>query len=150
MSSDAKLQKARGFDVWLEVGRTHIKVHRVLNQMLDTVDLSLAQHEILINIYYNTGLTQKQLSEQLLVVKSNVTALLKKLESRGLVQRKIDSHDSRNKRLSLTKAGEQLLQRSFALQNTVVEAMMSVMSDAELDQLDALMGRVNDALESLR
>ena len=135
MPPEAKLRKARGFDVWLEVGRTNIKVHRVLNQLLDTVDLSLAQHEILVNIHHNTGLTQKQLSDQLLVVKSNVTALLKKLESRGLVQRQVDPQDSRNKRLSLTEAGEALLHRSFALQNTVVEAMMSVMSDAELEQL---------------
>ena len=150
MPADTTLHKARGFDVWLAIGRTNIKVHRILNQLLDDVDLSLAQHEILVNVHYNTGLTQKQLSDHLLVVKSNVTALLKKLEARGLVQRQVDPRDSRNKRLSLTEAGERLLERSFALQNTVVDAMMSLMNDAELKQLDGLMRRVNDALDSLR
>lgn len=149
MPLQKNLRKARGFDVWIAVGRTNIKVHRILNHMLSGLDLSLAQHEILANVHRNSGLTQKQLSEQLLVVKSNVTALLKKLEARGLVRRQTDPADSRNKRLTLTHAGEKLLHESFALQNQVVSAMVGVMSDAELRQMDRVMSRVDKALDSL-
>ena len=116
MTSSGKLRKARGFDVWLLVGRTNIKVHQALNLMLDKVDLSLAQHEILVNIRNNSGLTQKQLSDQLLVVKSNITALIQKLEARGLVRRTPDPDDTRKKCLALTTKGEALVQQSFALQ----------------------------------
>ncbi len=149
MTSQKQLRKARGFDAWLLVGRTNLKVQRALNSLLGDLDLSLAQHEILLNIRRDSGLTQKQLSEKLLVVKSNVSALLKKLEARGLVQRTPDPEDSRNNQLTLTKSGAILVQQSFALQNRVVTAMTSVMSDSELEQMAAVMHRVSDAIDAL-
>ena len=146
MTIQTQLRKTRGFDVWLLVGRTNLKVHRALNSLLASVDLSLAQHEILVNIHRNSGLTQKQLSEQLLVVKSNISALVKKLEARGLVRRTPDPADSRNNQLTLTGSGEALVQKSFALQNKLVKAMVAVMSDAELEQMADVMERVGDSL----
>ncbi len=149
MTSGEKLQKARGFDVWLKVGRANLKCHRVLNTLLGELNLSLAQHEVLTTIRLHEGLTQRELSEKLLVVKSNVSALIKKLETRGLVRRMTDSGDSRHKRLSLTDKGTALVQRSFEVQNRVVEAMTSVFSDEDLVQISVVMGRVSDALDQL-
>ena len=96
-----------------------------------------------------SGLTQRELSDRLLVVKSNATALLKKLEARGLVRRTPDPEDSRVKRLSLTRSGDALVCRSFAVQTRVIKAMTSVMSDAELEQTADLMGRVGEAVDRL-
>ena len=143
------MRKARGFDVWLRVGRTNLKVHRVLSQLLATLDLSLAQHEILMMVRQHPGLTQMQLSERLLVVKSNVSALLKKLEARGLVKRRQDAEDARNKHLSLTKTGERLVERSCRVQNRVIEAMVAELSDSDLERLDDIMRRGDAALDEL-
>ena len=149
MTLQRQLRKPHGYDVWLLVGQTNIKVHRALNARLSTLNLSLAQHEILLNILRDSGLTQKQLSEKLLVVKSNISALLKKLETRGLVRRTPDPQDSRNNQLTLTERGEALVQESFALQNRVVKAMVSVVSDAELKQMADVMTRVSEAIDQL-
>ena len=149
MNSGEKLEKTRGFDTWLTVGRTNLQVHRALNHALAKADLSLAQHEILVAISQNSGLTQKQLSENLLVIKSNVSALIKKLEARGLVLRTTDSSDTRNKRLSLTPSGRTLVRMSFALQNRIVDAMASVMSDEELAMINDVMRRVGNAIAEL-
>jgi DNA-binding MarR family transcriptional regulator len=149
MPLQKQLRKPRGFDTWLTVGRTNLKVHRALNLLLSELDLSLAQHEILLTIRQHSGLTQRELGDRLHVVKSNATALLKKLESRGLVRRKADPRDSRIKRLTLTRAGESLVQRSFAAQTRVIKAMAAVMSDAELEQMDDLMSRVDGAIDGL-
>jgi len=149
MESSGKLQKTRGFDVWLTVGRTNLKVHRALNVALGKLGLSLAQHEILLAILQNSGLTQKQLSEKLLVVKSNVSALIKKLEGRGLVRRESDASDSRNKHLSLTEAGHDLVLESLAQQNKIIDAMASVMSDEDLARTGDVMRRVGKAIDAL-
>ncbi len=149
MKSGERLEKTRGFDTWLTVGRTNLQVHRALNHALAEADLSLAQHEILVAIWQNSGQTQKQLSENLLVIKSNVSALIKKLEARGLVLRTTDSSDTRNKRLSLTPAGKALVKKSFALQNRIVAAMASVMSDEELAMISDVMRRVGKAIVAL-
>ena len=100
-------------------------------------------------IYQHSGLTQKELSERLLVIKSNVSALIKKLEARGLVQRMTDPDDTRNKRLSLTPAGIALVRKSFALQNRIVDAMASVMTDEELAMITDIMHRVGSAIREL-
>jgi DNA-binding MarR family transcriptional regulator len=149
MGKAKKLEKTRGFDVWLAVGRTNLKVHRALNQTIGELDLSLAQHEILLSIWQKPGLTQKQLAENLLVVKSNVSALIKKLEARGLVHRECDPCDTRNKCLSLTEAGERLVRQSFERQNRVIDAMVSEMSDAELKMISEVMSRAGASLDKL-
>ncbi len=149
MKSEEKLDKTRGFDVWLTVGRTNLKVHRALNQSLGELDLSLAQHEILLSIWQKSGITQKQLAENLLVVKSNVSALIKKLEARGLVHRDCDPNDTRNKCLSLTAAGRRLVRKSFERQNKIIDAMVSVMQDKELQMTSEIMTRVSKALDRL-
>ena len=150
MTLQRQLRKPRGFDTWLAVGRTNLKVHRALNLLLGELDLSLAQHEILVTIRRDSGLTQRELSDRLLVVKSNATALLNKLEARGLVRRVPDPKDSRVKRLRLTRAGEALVQQSFAVQTRVIKAMAAVMSDDELERTADLMGRVGEAIDQLR
>lgn len=149
MPNSDRLNKARGFDVWLAVARANLKCHRALNSLLARLDLSLAQHEVLQTIHHHEGLTQNELSERLLVVKSNVSALIKKLEARGLVQREVDAADSRHKRMSLTPSGEKLVHESFELQNRVVEAMTSVLTDDDLRRIGTVMGRVSEALDSL-
>lgn len=149
MAKQARLVKPRGLETWLTVGRTNLKVHRALNQLLGRLDLSLAQHEILVTIARFSDLTQRELSERLLVTKSNATALLNKLESRGLVRRTPDPDDSRVNRLSLTQPGVTLVEKSFAEQTKVIQAMVSIMTDDELRQIDAIMHRVGDAIDRL-
>ncbi len=149
MTLQKRLRKPRGFDTWLTVGRTNLKVHRALNLLLGELDLSLAQHEILVTIRRQSGLTQGELAEQLLVIKSNATALLKKLEARGLVRRTRDPADSRIRRLSLTRSGDMLVEKSYAVQTRVVRAMASVMTDEELERMDDFMCRAGTAIDQL-
>ena len=149
MSLQKTLPTPRGFETWLRVGRTNLKVHRALNLLLGDLDLSLAQHEILVTIRRLSGLTQRELSEQLLLIKSNATALLQKLEARGLVLRTSDTGDSRIKRLSLTRKGNELVQRSYARQTQVINGMVSVLTDDELELTADIMSRVGNAIDGL-
>lgn len=143
------LRTPRGLDAWITVGRTNLKVHRVLNQLLGELDLSLAKHEILVTIRRHPNLTQRELADRLHVIKSNATALLKKLSARGLVTRTSDPDDSRVKRLNLTPAGHALVENSFAVQARVIAAMASVLTDEELEQTADVMTRVGGAIAAL-
>lgn len=149
MPKQKPLRPPRGFDTWLIVGHTNLKVHRALNQLLGELDLSLAQHEILVTIRRYPNLTQRELSDRLHVIKSNATALLKKLTARGLVSRRSDPLDSRVNRLELTRSGHALVEKSFAVQTRVVKAMESVLTDDELDFTADVMTRVGNAIDDL-
>jgi DNA-binding MarR family transcriptional regulator len=149
MSKQKPLRNPRGLDTWLTVGRTNLKVHRTLNQLLGELDLSLAQHEILVTIRRHPNLTQRELAARLHVIKSNATALLNKLEARGLIARTTDLEDSRVNRLNLSRSGRALVEKSFAVQTRVIKAMTSVMSDEELEFTSDLMNRVGAAIDEL-
>ena len=91
MENKYRLQKVRGFDVWLLTGKTNLKVHRALHKKLAEVDLSLAQYETLMTVFLRPGLTQKDVADELLAVKSNVSTHLANLEKRGLLRRETDT-----------------------------------------------------------
>lgn len=133
---------------WLRVSDIYLKCQQSLQRDLRPLELSLAQHDVLVGIRSNPGLTQRELADVLYVVKSNVTSLLKKLETRGLVTRTPDQEDARVNRLTLTAAGDALAVRSLAVQRQIVSAMMGPISAAELTTLGQMMERVGQALDA--
>ena len=73
-------------------------------------DLSPSQFNIL-NLLRGSseGLTQIDLSRELITHRSNITGLIDRLEKRDLVQRKTSQFDRRVWRVSLTKDGAELI-----------------------------------------
>ena len=57
------------------------------------------------------GLTQIELSRLLIMHRSNVTGLVDRLETRGLIQRKDNPNDRRAYRVVLTPAGSKLIRK---------------------------------------
>lgn len=134
---------------WLSVVRCYLKCQKVMNQKLDALDLTAAQHDILMNINHRPGMTQQQLSDHLLVVKSNISALLKKLLTKGLIERHKSDDDGRVHLLYLTPGGQNKLNESMAIQIEMVQTMTSVLSDAEIQTNLEIMTRVHNALDHL-
>ena len=149
MTTDTKIDKVRGFDVWLLIGATNQKVHRALNHRLKEVDLSLSQHEILLAVHLKPNSTQKEVADKLLAVKSNVSTHIANLEKRGLIVRETDDVDTRVKRLSLSKKGSALVKRSFELQTELIHQMVADVSDRELKILEGLMMRAGVVLDDV-
>lgn len=75
-------------------------------------DLSPSQFNIL-NLLsdQSQGMTQIELSRQLIMHRSNVTGLVDRLEKRGLIQRKDSPDDRRAYRVVLTANGRKLIQQ---------------------------------------
>ena len=60
----------------------------------------------LMNIFYNTNCSQKDLSELLFVSESNVAQIIKKLEKNGFITRTPDEKNKSRKILNLTNEGK--------------------------------------------
>ena len=100
-------------------------------------------------VFLQPGLTQREVGDHLLAVKSNVSTHLSKLESRGLILRETDENDARNKRLVLTTKGNSLVKKCFSRQNELVASMVADVSDAELKMLENVMQRVSIGLDEI-
>ena len=61
--------------------------------------------------YSDHPLSQQELSEKLLVDKSNLTGIAKRMETAGLLNRKVDSTDARAYQLELTTLGSSILEQ---------------------------------------
>ncbi len=150
MSTEApNLTPPRGYDTWLLVAKNYQKCHRALANALQNLGISVAQHEVLIAIGRAQSLTQQQLAEQLLVVKSNVTGLVQRLEQQGFVQRTTNKEDARSKHLTLTAKGKRMAEKTFALQSELVNSMMGTMTDQQLEKSGQLFMRVGGVLDEL-
>lgn len=131
---------------WIAVGKVHALVEKAMTAGLQPLGLKLPHYDILANAYRFPDLTQQELANRLLVGRSNLSMLLPELEKRGLVERISDSQDKRVRRLRLTAAGHALTRHALAVQVTVIEDMMLVLSAEECEQLGDFMRRVGTHL----
>ncbi len=97
--------------------------------------------------YSDHPLSQQELSEKLLVDKSNLTGVAGRMEAAGLLTRKVDSSDARAYQLELTTLGHGILERVEAPYDQKIKQLMEGFSQKELETLVKLMERMQHALD---
>jgi DNA-binding MarR family transcriptional regulator len=125
---------------------------RVLCARLAPLNVTIPEHEVLINLLRRPGATQQDIAKGCFVAKSGVSMLLARLEKNHLVRREEDDKDARVKRAFLTVDGDRLARKGLKIQEEVVALMAHPLSESELKGLSKSMERVSQALrlESLR
>jgi DNA-binding MarR family transcriptional regulator len=99
-----------GYQALMELLRTADIVWNASRAFFEHWDLSPSQFNVLNLLRLNpAGLSQTDLSRQLIMHRSNVTGLLDRLERRGLVTRRDVAADRRAYNVVLTPAGVRLL-----------------------------------------
>jgi DNA-binding MarR family transcriptional regulator len=109
---------------WVQLVRTYQRIVRRLEQALDDHGLSLAQFEVLAHVHFESGISQSELAQRLLVTKGNVCGLIDRLGAAGLVLRKADPDDRRANRLFLTARGTALLAATLPTHLAIVQEML--------------------------
>jgi DNA-binding MarR family transcriptional regulator len=98
------------YQALMQLLRTAETVWNASRLFFERWDLSPSQFNVLNLLGSNpAGLSQSELSRQLIMHRSNVTGLVDRLEKRGLVERQDVAADRRAYRVVLTAAGGKLL-----------------------------------------
>ena len=109
---------------------------------------SEAQFNIMLLLKYaEAPLTQNELSDKLLVDKSNVTGLVNRMAAAGLLRRVQVPNDRRAYHLKLTSAGLKLLNQVEQPYREEIARIMHVFSFEEMQMLNRLMQRLQKSLE---
>ena len=132
---------------WLEVVKTYTKCQRLFSARLAPLDLGIARYEVLLATARDEGLSQRRLADRLLVAKSNITALLQRLEALDLIRRESDPEDARGYRVYLTPKGRSVLKKGVRAQAGVVKLMMQGIKPAEARAFGGVTRRVGDSLD---
>ena len=93
-------------------------------------------------------MNQQELSEKLLVDKSNLTGVAGRREAAGLLIRRVDPLDSRAYQLELTSRGRKILEHVEMPYRAEVKKVMADFSPAELSMLIRFMERMRKTLNS--
>jgi len=84
-----------------------------------------------------------QLAERLACVKSNVTQLVERLETDGLVRRAFDPTDRRSRLAAITDAGRRAYEDGIHIQREAEKDLFRALSADETAQLTRLIGKLD-------
>jgi len=136
------------------IGRLH-RLADVLNVELRTVfaeaGLGDGDFDVLVTLRRNGApyeLTPGELCDSTMVTSSAVTKRIDRLEAAGFVTRTVSETDGRSRRIRLSDAGFDLVDRLMAVHIANEHRLVSGLSDRDRSQLAAILRRWGQALES--
>ena len=100
---------------------------------LDKLDLTYTQYVAMLLLWENKIMTVKELGEHLYLDSGTLTPLLKKLETKGFINRVRSTTDERNLNINLTAKGEKLREEALEIPNYVHKG--TILTEDELQAL---------------
>ena len=129
--------------VWRLMLEKHADLVEALEQRFEADhELSANEFDVLINIPSTTTIRHRELLHSIVLSRSALSRLLRRLESRGLVEQHSDEGDRRGICVSLTEEGARIRQRSSHSNNEVVRAAFAGLSTEDLESLTALVAKI--------
>ncbi len=132
--------------VLLEILRVSDLLARVGNSTIFSKGLSMAQFNILMVLRRRggDGMSQKQIVENLLTTKGNVSIHMKNLTDAGLVRRRVSKHDGRMHVVTLTAKGNRILESLEPQYLAQIETLTKGLPAAEVDTTLNLLAQIRD------
>ena len=142
----AQLDGARGVDQWVTIYQAYNAVFKVVELALLPQRLSLPQLHLLAILKKAGGiLTTGDIGRQMVKSSQTITGLVDRLEEPGLVERVFDKSDRRKTWVRLTEKGDRKLADAFPIANRLAEELSSVLTDQELQDLQAKVEKLRSA-----
>ena len=120
---------------------TMLSLNKVYRGLLHDLDLTYLQYLVMLVLWEKDGINVSEICGRLSLETTTLTPLLKRLETRGLIQRVRSASDERQVIVSLTAEGRALHKKARALPACVAEAM--ALEPGEI-------GKLRDELLALR
>lgn len=134
--------------LWLRLLKLNRRVESRLREFL-RVDhgMTLSRFDVLAGLRrQNAPMTMTELGRLLLVSNGNVTTVVIRLETDGLVTRTASADDRRNVQVALTAAGRAGFDRMAAAHEAEIDAVFSILDPGEREALGRILVKLNAAL----
>jgi len=146
------MQKTRADDravrVWFRLIRLEARLGAAVSERLREINLSVPQCDVLTTLTEEEGVSQQALAKRLYVTKGNISGLLDRLESAGLVERRSTAADRRQYEIYLTSAGREAAHRAIAIQHRLIEATFGRIGEGDLENFERMLVAVRDTLRA--
>ncbi len=146
-------QNTAGIELFILLQRV-AQLSRLLdNQLGEDMEVSGPRWRLLLRLFMeeqagkvSCGLTPTDLSRSQRVSKNTISALLRGLESQGLIQRTLDPEDLRAFRIQLTPAGRAYLRDNAPRRLDALNRMLNGLAPDEYEQLTRLLNKLHHFL----
>lgn len=134
--------------VWFRMLRLDTRIHSLIAERLKTIGLSVPQCDVLTTLTEREGVSQQELAERLYVTKGNISGLIDRLETAGLVERRRLEGDRRSHAIYLTGPGRKCAETGIAIQKNFVAETYGRLPQDKLAQLDDLLVSLRDIVRA--
>lgn len=127
-----------------------LSVQRIERALSAETPLSLHEYDLLLTIdrSLEKRIRYSALASASLYTKSGITRILKRLESRGYIEREKCESDARGAYASLTSKGKDAMKKTWSVYSREILGIFDpALTQADARLLERLMGRVIDELE---
>jgi len=121
--------------LWLVILKSYRALSLVAEQSIANTGLCLTDFAALEALLHKGPLTISEIQEKVRLASGSMTAAVDRLEKLGLVVRTSSPSDRRARVVELTAKGQRLAASSFERHAKDIEALMSVLSEREMEQL---------------
>ena len=142
----AKLEGSRGLAEWVTLYQAHNAIFKVAELALLPHNLSLPQLHLLAILKKADGpITTGEIGQAMVKASQTITGLVDRLEEPGFVERVFDRSDRRKTWVRMTEKGERKLADAFPVANRLAEELSAVLTDQELEDLQAKLEKLRGA-----
>jgi MarR family transcriptional regulator, 2-MHQ and catechol-resistance regulon repressor len=121
--------------LWIVMMRSHHAISRLAEQSIARMGLCLTDFAALEALLHKGPLNITQIQDKVMLASGSMTAAVDRLEKRGLIVRTPCAGDRRARILELTEDGRRVATESFVKHAGDLEALISVLSRDEREQL---------------
>lgn len=129
-------------DAVVAVVRAYGVVQRLMAVYFARFDITPPQFQLLTIVNRLGGPTQRSLARELYVSFPNVTVMLDRLERAGLIRRRPNAEDRREKLVELTDRARSLLRRIWKVHPGQLDRVMVGLTDSEQKRLTRLLNKM--------
>lgn len=129
------------------IANVNNKKNTYMNMLLKQLDLSHGQAIALMKIHKHQVIQQDVLTKHLLIDKSAVTRILKSLEDKELIVKKMSENNRRVFDIFLTQKGEKLYPEIKKIIDETTRTMLKGIDQKQQEQLFELLSKVKRNLE---
>jgi MarR family transcriptional regulator, 2-MHQ and catechol-resistance regulon repressor len=128
--------------LWLVIAKSYRALSLLAEQSIANTGLCLTDFVALEALLHKGPLTISEMQDKVRLASGSMTAAVDRLEKLGLVVRKSAPSDRRARVVELTVHGKRLATSCFERHAKDLEALMSVLSEREMEQLHGSLKRL--------
>jgi MarR family transcriptional regulator, 2-MHQ and catechol-resistance regulon repressor len=131
-----------GPKLWVVLARAYGALASYVEDCIAAERLGLSDFMVLEVLLHKGPMSISAIGEKVLLANASMTAAVDRLEERGCVVRQNSENDRRSKIVALTREGRAFISDLYARHARDIEAVTSVLSQREQDQLRSLLKKL--------